>query len=204
MARGYRHCDLSDGYWRLPPGKLVTATTWMEMSRRPSADSTPRLRLELVPARSTPELRETFNRVGAPSMWDKTVELNAGESDAVWDEDSTLYYAYDSDRHVGLLELVECGVDERVIEIEYLGLLPELTGRGLGKRLMAAALDEAWSRDPKRVQLHTCHFDHPSALPFYIACGFTPVAFGFQIMDDPRLLGHLPRGVAPQVPLIES
>lgn len=211
MTSGVPQCNLPDGYWQVPAGKLVTATTWLEMHRRPPPLSLSPLRLEQVAAQNTPRLREVFDRIGTPSLWDKTIELNARGAAVTWGPESTLYFAYDEQaRHVGLVELVRRGDESprpgdtrAAIEIEYFGLFPELTGRGLGKRLMEATLEVAWSLLPGRLQVHTCHFDHPNSLPFYLACGFVPVACGFQIMEDPRLHGWLPRDTAKQVPLIE-
>jgi hypothetical protein len=73
-----------------------------------------------------------------------------------------------------------------------------------GKRLMAGALDQAWRLAPGRIWLHTSSFDHHSVIGFYRACGFEPYAAGFEITDDPRIKGTLPREAAPQIPLIET
>jgi GNAT superfamily N-acetyltransferase len=60
------------------------------------------------------------------------------------------------------------------IEIAYFGLLPEFVGRGLGKYLLSVAVTRAWDAGASRVWLHTLTLDHPSALPNYLARGFTP------------------------------
>jgi hypothetical protein len=51
--------------------------------------------------------------------------------------------------------------------------------------------------------VHTCTLDHPSALGFYRAQGFTPFARAIETFDDPRLTGILPREAATQIPLLE-
>jgi GNAT superfamily N-acetyltransferase len=61
------------------------------------------------------------------------------------------------------------------IEIAYFGLMPEFVGRGLGKYLLAQAVEAAWAEQPTRVWLHTCTLDHPSALPNYLKRGFRKV-----------------------------
>lgn len=61
--------------------------------------------------------------------------------------------------------------DDESVEIAYLGLRPEYTGRGLGRRLLAEAVKQARELGP-RVWLHTCTRDHPHALPNYHARGF--------------------------------
>lgn len=59
------------------------------------------------------------------------------------------------------------------VEIAYFGLLPAFTGRGLGRYLLTAAIGRAWALHPSRVWVHTSSLDHPSALPNYLARGFS-------------------------------
>ena len=69
------------------------------------------------------------------------------------------------------------GVTE--VEIEYFGLLPRFTGRGLGGHVLTDVLRRAWGlpgRWPvlppaRRVWLHTCSLDSPRALGNYRARG---------------------------------
>lgn len=58
------------------------------------------------------------------------------------------------------------------VEIAYFGLRPAYLGRGLGSRLLAAAVRESRALGVSRVWLHTCTKDHPHALPNYQARGF--------------------------------
>lgn len=60
------------------------------------------------------------------------------------------------------------------VEIVLFGLVPAAQGRGLGKWLLARAVDEAWAMGANRVWLHTCTLDSPAALPNYQARGFVP------------------------------
>jgi GNAT superfamily N-acetyltransferase len=53
------------------------------------------------------------------------------------------------------------------IELVSFGLLPGFIGRGLGKRLLDAALRRAWALGPRRVWVHTCSLDGPAALDNY-------------------------------------
>jgi GNAT superfamily N-acetyltransferase len=59
------------------------------------------------------------------------------------------------------------------VEIAYFGLLPAFVGRGLGRYLLTAAIARAWSLGPSRVWVHTSSLDHTSALPNYLARGFS-------------------------------
>ncbi|WP_420822333.1 hypothetical protein [Sphingomonas aracearum] len=54
----------------------------------------------------------------------------------------------------------------------------------------------------RRVALHTCTLDHPSALNFYRAQGFVPVSRTIETFADPRALGLLPEDAAPQIPYL--
>lgn len=56
------------------------------------------------------------------------------------------------------------------VELAYLGLLPAFIGRGVGTRLLDAALRRAWELTdppPPRVWVHTCSLDGPAALRTY-------------------------------------
>jgi len=62
---------------------------------------------------------------------------------------------------------------DAAVEIAYFGLLPAFVGRGLGKFLLTQAVERAWARGAARVWLHTSSLDHGSALPNYLARGFS-------------------------------
>jgi ribosomal protein S18 acetylase RimI-like enzyme len=72
----------------------------------------------------------------------------------------------------GYFELERHG--DGAVEIAYLGLLPEFTRRGLGRRLLREAVLAARAQGARRVWLHTCTLDDPAALPNYLARGFRP------------------------------
>lgn len=59
------------------------------------------------------------------------------------------------------------------VEIAYFGLMPAAVGRGLGKYMLTRAVERAWARGAARVWLHTSSLDHSSALPNYLARGFS-------------------------------
>jgi GNAT superfamily N-acetyltransferase len=59
------------------------------------------------------------------------------------------------------------------IEVAYFGLLPHAVGRGLGKFMLTRAVERAWDLGATRVWLHTSSLDHSSALPNYLARGFS-------------------------------
>ena len=67
---------------------------------------------------------------------------------------------------------------------------------------MSVAIDRAFARPITKLQIHTCTFDSPVALPFYIRSGFMPVRREIEIVDDPRLTGTIPEGAAAHIPVI--
>jgi ribosomal protein S18 acetylase RimI-like enzyme len=102
---------------------------------------------------------------------------------------------------IGLLELDRSVTGET--EIVSFGVVPEEVGSGAARFMMDTLLADEFAAGQKRVWLHTCSFDHPAAIRFYQRHGFRPYKFAVEIVEDPRLSGHLPKHAAPQVPLIE-
>ena len=86
-------------------------------------------------------------------------------------------------------------------ELAFIGLVAALTGQGHGRWLLAEALRLAWRDNVKRLHVHTCTLDHPAALSAYRGAGFVAYKRALERFPDPRLLGILPTGCAPQVPL---
>ncbi|WP_105169970.1 GNAT family N-acetyltransferase [Pseudoalteromonas sp. T1lg23B] len=63
--------------------------------------------------------------------------------------------------------------DNGNVEIAYFGLTPEFIGKGYGGALLSHAISSAWSfPSTKRLWVHTCDLDHPSALSNYQRRGF--------------------------------
>ena len=83
------------------------------------------------------------------------------------------------------------------------GVTGPLIGTGAGRWLMNRAIEAAWAKPIRRFWVHTCTFDHPAALAFYIRSGFIPFRRQIEVADDPRLDGTLARESASHVPIIE-
>ena len=90
------------------------------------------------------------------------------------------------------------------IELRYFGVVPSWIGKGLGGWLLAHALAAAGRHRPRRMILNTCTCDHPGALALYQRHGFAVTHSEVDIVDDPRLIGLLPRDAAPQIPLARA
>lgn len=203
---------LAPGYHLVPAGHLASVVTRLEMRERPAIPAltppTPAPVLRRLRGVSLPEYRRLFADVGAPWLWFSRLAMDDDSLRAILDDDAVQALAVDVQQAaattptaLGLLEL-----DYRVpgqCELAFLGLTPNLVGRGLGQWLMSQALQMAWSMPGMtRVHVHTCTLDHPAALRFYLRAGFTAVGRAVEIAPDPRALGLLPMDAAPDVPVI--
>jgi GNAT superfamily N-acetyltransferase len=75
--------------------------------------------------------------------------------------------------------------DEGNVELAYFGLLPQFIGYGIGGILLTKAVERAWEIGAKRVWVHTCTLDGPSALASY-------KARGFRVFDEETLETDIP------------
>ena len=146
--------------------------------------------------------RALFRQIGAPWLWFSRLILDEAHLASIIQHPKVeLLSVRDSDgREVGMVELDfrephEC-------ELAFIGLVPELSGQGHGKWLLAEAVRRAWREGVERVHVHTCSLDHPAALSAYRRAGFTPYKRAVERFPDPRLLGILPKDCAPQIPMI--
>ena len=190
-------------YEAVPDNELAAVVTYLEM--RSPVDQpviwSP-LSLDRVEVPQPEHYRDLFRLVGAPWLWFSRLVLDDSHLAEIVQHPKVEFYAVhdESGREVGMLELDfrephEC-------ELAFLGLVPELSGKGLGKWLLAEALTHAWREGVDRVHVHTCSLDHPAALSAYRRAGFTPYKRAIERFPDPRLLGFLPKDCAPQVPLL--
>ncbi|HEV2568461.1 GNAT family N-acetyltransferase [Sphingomonas sp.] len=188
----------------VPASQIATIVTSLEMLERPPLRPMPASQLRLVrwPSPDLAKYRALFRRVGEPWLWFSRLMMPDQEVlDIISDARVRVFSVEDrAGIEVGMLEL-----DFRepgTCELAYFGLVPELAGQGHGRWLMAQALALAWAKDVRRVWVHTCTLDHPSALGFYRAQGFRPYAQAVETFPDPRLTGHLTESAAPHIPLI--
>jgi len=195
---------IPDGYHDVPAGKLAAVVTYLEMTAQPAprperTDAQWALRRVTAPALDW--YRDLYRRVGADWLWSSRLGLTDAALAAIITAPEVEVHALTvSGRDEGILEL-----DFRVpgeCEIAFFGLGPSVLGAGAGRWLMNRAIASAWARPITRFWLHTCSLDSPAALAFYIRSGFAPYDRKVEVFDDPRLTGVLPRGAAPQIPLI--
>ena len=199
--------DGSVGLHTVPEGHLATVVTSLEMASRPhnktSAPSPKGVSLRQMQRVSVEEYRDVYRRVGADWLWFSRLKMSDAELAAIIDDPHVeLSFVTKDGENLGLLEL-----DFREpgsCELSFFGLAAELIGKGAGRWLMTQAITKAWAQPISRFWVHTCTFDHPEALNFYVRSGFVPFRRQVEIVADPRLDGTLPRTAAPQVPLLHN
>jgi GNAT superfamily N-acetyltransferase len=190
-------------YEPLGDGELAAVVTYLEM-RAPPADAVPASTLSLRRLAEVPldDYRHLFRRIGARWLWfSRLLRDDADLAAIVHHPEVELFSVLDeTGAEVGILELDfrepgEC-------ELAFVGLLPELSGQGHGRWLLAEAIRLAWREGVSRVHVHTCSLDHPAALAAYVRAGFTPYKRAIERFPDPRVSEILPADCAPQVPLL--
>ena len=195
---------LLDGYTDLPPGKIASIVTYLEMFAPPEPwpeRPRPDLALRHVLEPDIGWYRATIRSIGEAWLWFSPLVIPEAELSVLLSNPLLEIHALQrGGETVGIVEL-----DRRVpheVEISFFGVAAREIGTGAARILMNRTLALAFDGGARRVWLHTCNFDHPAAVPFYLRSGFAPYKFAIEVSDDPRLTGQLPETAAPHVALI--
>ncbi|MEP4146249.1 MAG: GNAT family N-acetyltransferase [Halioglobus sp.] len=115
--------------------------------------------------------RFLYQYVGGPWDWKEKLSWTDSQWQAYAETDSLrTWIAYDQGSPAGYFELEKQLGDS--VEIKYFGLADGFIGKGFGGHMLTLAIEKAWSwGEVKRVWVHTCSLDHPSALSNYQARG---------------------------------
>jgi GNAT superfamily N-acetyltransferase len=190
-------------YEPVPDNELATVVTYLEMRSPPEQAVPPSpLTLKRVEVPQPEHYRELFRLIGGPWLWFSRLILDDAHLAAIIQHPRVELYAVrdEAGREVGMLELDFR--EDRECELSFIGLVPELSGKGYGRWFLAEAVRRAWREGVDRVHVHTCSLDHPAALSAYRRAGFRPYKRAIERFPDPRLLGVLPSDCAPQIPLL--
>jgi len=98
-------------------------------------------------------------------IWSETQWIDYVSSSKV----QTYIFKY-KDNLAGFFELI-FHIENKEVEIAYLGLLEEFQNRKLGSYLLSEAIKISFIHKVNRVWLHTCSLDHKNALNNYIGRG---------------------------------
>ena len=182
---------------------LAAVVTFLEMKARPGVTVPPSpLSLMRIESPTPDAYRDLFRKVGARWLWFSRLVMDDTALLAIIADPKVELFAIldESGDEAGMLELDYREPNE--CELSFVGLIPELSGQGHGRWLLAEAINRAWRDDVSRVHVHTCTLDHPAALAAYRRAGFTPYRRAIERFPDPRLLGVLPMDCAPQSPVL--
>ena len=98
-------------------------------------------------------------------IWSETQWIDYVSSSKV----QTYIFKY-KDNLAGFFELI-FHIENKEVEIAYLGLLEEFQNKKLGSYLLSEAIKISFIHKANRVWLHTCSLDHKNALNNYISRG---------------------------------
>ena len=185
--------------------EIDVVTTYLEMTERPKRAPTPTpvgsfalMRMERPPVAF---YRYLYNMVGEPWFWADRRRMSDPELVAeIQAEGVDIFVLYSGGVPAGFAE-----IDRRrlpLVNIAYVGLVPDCIGKGLGRYLLNWAVDHSWTFATNRVTVDTCTLDHPRALGAYQRAGFRPYRQSRQRIIDPRLEGLIPAHLEPRVPVI--
>lgn len=185
-------------------GEVAAIVTRFEMTQRPKPApllSSP-LRLARWKEAEPEKYRILFRRVGEHWLWYSRLIVGDHELKATIHDPQVEVYAVLDPKgiEVGLLEMDFR--DSSQCLLAFLGLVPQLTGQGLGQWLMTQALSLGWRNGVTKLAVQTCSLDDPRAQALYLKAGFAPVHRSVEIFPDPRLTGLLPASAAPHVPIV--
>ena len=183
-------------YTRLAPGetadRAIVTVTFMRLDQRVKDFAPPAPPgASIAPARlDLPEYRALYDAVGAPCLWwlrrvmpddlltrhlaSRAVDIQLLRVDG---------------EVAGFYETDSSGWPD--VNLNYFGLLPAAIGKGLGRYMLAAAIDGVFTgaSNLRGMTVNTCTADHPRALPNYRAAGFVETRQVREVWDIPRRLG---------------
>lgn len=180
---------------------IKTEITYMEMASRSVAHA-PNLGGYTVDYVARPNFVfyiNLYRDVGRDYIWNYRPGQTEAEVTALIQADNNqLYVLRDGDRAVGMAELDVSKPDD--VEIIHFGLLPDLTGKGIGGEFLQHIVNMLWDRGVKRIWLSTCGLDHPKAIPFYQKAGFSVFKTKEGEFIDYRHSDFYSKDDAPQIP----
>lgn len=156
---------------------IETTVTYLEMTAEPHWHFPPPAKLKLMLMRaerpSVGFYRFLYDAAGRDYHWVDRKKLGDAELAAIIGDSAVeIWVLYALGEPAGFFEID--GRDAKLVELQYLALLPQFHGMGLGKWFLAEAIRACWMRKPERVIVETCTLDAPAALPLYQKLGFVP------------------------------
>ena len=156
---------------------IETTVTYLEMTAELSWHFPPPVNFKLMLMRaerpSVGFYRYLYDTAGRDYHWVDRKKLGDAELGSIIGDSSVeIWVLYALGEPAGFFEFA-CR-DAKLVELQYLALLTQFHGLGLGKWFLAEAIRACWARKPERVIVETCTLDAPAALPLYQKLGFVP------------------------------
>ena len=156
-------------------GSYPTTITYLEMLEKPSFE-----KIEFPNNTEVKEIsnipihfyRYLYNTVGEPWLWYERRKIDDEElSKRIHKDNLGIYLLYVNNIPAGYVEIDFSSED---VNLVYFGLIPDFIGKGYGKFFLTWSMEKAWSKNTKRVWVHTCTLDAPNAIETYKKMGFIP------------------------------
>lgn len=140
---------------------------------RPSYGRINGLRMERIKSPCPSFYRFMYTSVGKANYWTDRIMWTDEQIRSHFAQDHVQFWAvYIDFNPAGYFELVR--LDDGGWEVNYLGILPDFQGLGLGRHVLSTAVAMCFNKGARRVQLDTCTLDHPAAKRLYENTGFVP------------------------------
>ena len=133
-------------YEPVPDGELAAVVTFLEM-REPPAAPVPASDADAPPNRTTrpsDEYRALFRLVGAPWLWFSRLVMPDAKLEAIIHDPAVELYAVEDGGDAASACSSSISAKRGECELAFIGLVPELAGKGHGRWLLAEALRLAW------------------------------------------------------------
>lgn len=152
---------------------MSLTTYYLEMCSPPEQPVDRSSELQVIQANpaSVAYYRFLFDEVGRSWNWTGRKVLSDSQLESLLCSTACeVHVAYYHGSPAGFVEFNLQDPEE--VEFKYFGMIPSLTGKGLGRDFLCRMIQYAWTKKPRRLWLHTCTNDHPKALGFYEKAGF--------------------------------
>ncbi|MBB3701074.1 GNAT family N-acetyltransferase [Flammeovirga yaeyamensis] len=153
---------------------IKVKTTYLELKNNLVTQYTFPFEVDVLPwqPKDTQEYLKVYKAVGDAWGWTGSTLLDEETLSRRIHSPSRIFYLLKvSDEVAGFIEFVLD--DKKEVEILYFGLTPNFIGKKLGLPFLSTTIDKVIQLyDIKKVWLHTCEYDHPSAIKNYKKVGF--------------------------------
>lgn len=173
-----------------PTARVAVTVTFLRLDRfdrliRPLPDGAEVLPVERC---TVPFYRYLYGTVGASYLWWLRRSLDDEAIASILANPTvSIHVLYIDGQPAGFFELDRRG--SPAVNLSYFGLMPHVTGQGIGTPFLQAAVRAAQAAGARAVTVNTCTADHPRALPGYLAAGFVAVRSMREVWEVPRYLG---------------